>query len=320
MDYNDIPAFLRVCETLSFTRAAELLGTQKSSISRSIKRLESELGVRLLQRTTRQLALTEAGQAFYERARGALTGLEDAAAAVRELGAAPSGTIRMTVPTDASVFGLAEAITTFVQKYPAVHVDVSLTGRVVDLVGEGYDLALRVGDLEDSSLVARRVGSTDMPLFAAPRYLAKHGVPKSVAELADHDCVLFRPRHGRLTWSLFEQATGVLHSVDVTGKVAADQLSFVLRACETGAGIALLPPTLAREFATRHELEEVLPGHYAKGRPLQIVLPSAAFVPTRVALLRDHLVEHLTRVASETRRECDAHHARRTRTVGAAKR
>jgi len=306
MDYNDVPAFLRVVETLSFPRAAELLGTQKSSISRSIKRLESELGVRLLQRTTRRLALTDAGQAFYERAHGAYRGLDDAAATVRDLGKRPSGPIRMAVPTDASVFGLAEGVASFVQKYPAVQVEVALSGRTVDLVSEGFDLALRVGDLADLSLVAKRIGSTDMALFAAPSYLERRGRPKSIAELAQHECVLFRGQKGRAQWVL-HGPDGASHKLEVKGSVSADQLSFVLHACEAGAGVALMPPMLLAEAARRSSIVEVLPDYMAKGRPLHLVLPTAAFVPRRVALLRDHLAEHLNRVSMEVKRQCTEH-------------
>src|SRR5260221_3173738 len=140
MDYNDVPLFVRVVDAGSFTAVAALLGVQKSSVSRGIARLERDLGVRLLQRTTRKLALTDAGQAFYERVRAAVTGVDAAASAVRELGGEPRGAVRVTAPPDASTFSIAEAIARFVKRYPAIHVELSLTSRVVDLVAEGFDL------------------------------------------------------------------------------------------------------------------------------------------------------------------------------------
>jgi DNA-binding transcriptional LysR family regulator len=306
MDYNDIPVFVRVVETHSFSRAAESLGVQRSSVSRSIARLESELGVRLVQRTTRHLGLTDAGQSFYERVRGALTGFDEAAATVRELGSAPRGSIRMTAPTGAGAIGLADAITSFARKYPSITVAVEMTGRVVDLVSEGYDLALRTGRLADSSLIAKKVATSGLVLLASPAYLKRRGRPRSVRDLADHDCVLFRGRNGRASWTL--QAGEHEEIIEVHGQVDTDELDFVLRAAVAGAGIAALPPQLAREHVLGQRLELVLPGHSQGATELHLVLPSAAFVPARVMLLRDHLLSELAAITQAARLECTGHH------------
>jgi DNA-binding transcriptional LysR family regulator len=305
MDYNDVPLFIRVVENGSFTKAAEALGVQKSSVSRSLGRLEDELGVRLLQRTTRQLALTDAGQAFYERVRSALSGLDEAAATVRDLGSKPRGVIRMTAPSDTDAFGIAESIAEFVRRYPDVRVELMLTGRVVDLVAEGFDLALRAGPLIDSSLITRSIGTTDLVLLAAPAYLKRRGRPQSLSDLAKHDCVLFRGRNGSALWTLLGPSGS--HDVEVKGQISSDQMSFALRACVAGAGIGLIPPALAREAVQRKELEVVLPGYHVAGTPLHLVLPSSTFIPARVALLRDHLIEHVQRVTALARAECSAH-------------
>jgi DNA-binding transcriptional LysR family regulator len=304
MDYNDIPVFLRVVETSSFTKAAELLGVQKSSVSRSIGRLESELGVRLLQRTTRNLGLTDAGQTFYERVRGAWSGFEDAATTVRELGTEPRGSIRMTAVPGSAAFGLAHAIASFTQQYPSITVEVESSTRIVDLVSEGFDIALRAGRLADSSLIAKKVGTTDLVLLAAPSYLDRAGRPRTVQDLAQHECVLFRGRGGHATWEIRSRDGEEI--VDVHGAINSNEAEFVVDAAIAGVGIAAMPPQLAREAIDRGQLEVVLPTCHLKGGDIHIVLPSSAFVPSRVMLFRDHLVKELSARNEAVHRQCAA--------------
>jgi DNA-binding transcriptional LysR family regulator len=308
MDYNDIPLFVRVVETHSFTAAAEALGREKSSVSRAVARLESDLGVRLLQRTTRKLALTDAGQAFYERVRTSVSGVEEAANAVRELGSEPRGVIRATAPPDAHILGIGEALADFVELYPQIHIDLSLSARAVDLVAEGFDIAVRAGRLTDSSLVARRVGSTDLAMFAAPKYLELRGRPKSIRDLSKHDMLFFKQR-GPSAWTLTGPDGPV--TVELRGKITGDDMSFLTRAAVGGAGIALLPAIHARGPAERGELSLVLPEYTVEGGALHVVLPTSSFVPSRVALLRDFLVERLGRVLKASRERCSQAQARR---------
>jgi DNA-binding transcriptional LysR family regulator len=310
MDYNDIPVFIRVVETSSFTKAAAALGVQKSSVSRSVVRLETELGVRLLQRTTRNLGLTDAGQTFYERVRGALNGFDEAATTVRELGSEPRGTIRVTSMPGGAAFGLAEAITSFTRQYPSILIDVEVSARIVDLVSEGFDLALRAGRLADSSLIAKKVGTTDLVLLAAPSYLKRNGRPRTVRELEKHECVIFRGRSGHASWEV--RTPDGEDIVDVRGTVSANEADFVLSAAIAGAGVAALPPQLAREAIARGELEVVLQGNHLKGADLHVVLPSSTFVPARVMLLRDHLVRELSALNEALHRRCteDGHNIR----------
>ena len=307
MDYNDIPLFVRVVDSGSFTAAAEALGREKSSVSRAVARLESDLGVRLLQRTTRKLALTDAGQAFYERIRGSIRGVEEAASAVRELGSEPRGHIRMTAPPDAYIFGLGEMIAEFLERHPQITIEVALSSRQEDLVSEGFDLAVRAGRLTDSSLVARRIGSTDLAMFASPKYLDKRGRPKTLRDLSKHDFVLLR--RSNTTWTLTGPDGPV--TLDVHGRITADDMSFLTRAAAGGAGIALIPAILARGPAERGELELVLRGYNVEGGALHIVLPSSAFVPSRVALLRDFLVERLGLALKASQEGCSAALGRR---------
>jgi DNA-binding transcriptional LysR family regulator len=307
VDYNDIPLFVRVVEARSFTAAAEALGREKSSVSRAVARLESDLGVRLLQRTTRKLALTDAGQAFYERVRASVMGVNEAASAVRELGGEPRGTVRMTAPADSYSFGIPEVLAEFVQRYPAIDIDLSLTSRQVDLVGEGFDIALRGGRLTDSTLVTRRIGATDLALFASPDYLKRRGTPQKLEDLANHDMVLYRSRDGRNALSLTGPDGPV--TIELRPKIAADDMSFLARAAIGGAGIALVAAMFARAPAERGELTVVLRGYRVEGGALHIVLPSSTFVPSRVALLRDFLVERLTPLFKAAEQHCAKAHA-----------
>jgi DNA-binding transcriptional LysR family regulator len=299
-DLNHVAVFVRVVETGSFTAAAGALGLPKSSVSRSVSRLELELGVRLLQRTTRSVHLTDAGHAYYERVARALSGLREAQSAVSDMQATPSGVVRVTAAVDIGVNVLSSLVARFVRKHPGIHVEMVLTGRLLNLVEEGVDLAVRAGKLDDSSLVARKVGTLEARLLAAPGYLRRKGTPKAVAELGRHDCVLFRARRGRGSWEL-SGPKGV-ERVDVTGPVSADDFAFLRQMLLAGGGIGLVPWTTCAQDIERGRLVRVLSEYAAPGGALHVVYPSARYVPQRVALLRDFLVQGLLERASA----CDA--------------
>jgi DNA-binding transcriptional LysR family regulator len=291
IDLNKLSVFVRVVESRGFTSAARALGVPKSSVSRAVAQLEESLGVRLLQRTTRTLALSEAGLALYDRASRALVELGDAASAAADMDGSPQGTVRLTAPVDLGVAILADLIVEFCAAHPGIRIETTLTARYVDLVEEGVDLALRAGKLADSSLVARKLATTEGALFASPKYLKKRGTPTRVPELASHDCVLFRPQQGRVTWAL----TGPRgeESVDVTGPIGADDFSFVRRVVLSGAGIGVMPSFQCLSEVESGKLVRVLPTHVARFGALHLVHPSARHLPQRVQLFRDFLVERL---------------------------
>ncbi|WP_437999368.1 LysR family transcriptional regulator [Sorangium sp. So ce185] len=293
MDLNRIAVFVRVVDEQGFTAAARVLGLPKSSISRSVALLEEALGARLLHRSTRSVRLTEAGAAFYERASRGVASLEEAAAMVADLQSVVRGPIRITAPVDVGVAMLEPAVARFVRRHPAVRVDVVLTGRVVDLVEEGFDLALRAGPLRDGSIIARKIGQVEDALYASPRYLERAGVPGSLADLATHRCVLFRATRNRAAWRLTGPAGE--ETVEVEGPLAVDELSFARRAVLAGVGVGLLPMILCGREVARGRLVRVLPSHMASDAPLHLVYPSARYLPHRVAVFRDFLVESLTR-------------------------
>jgi DNA-binding transcriptional LysR family regulator len=291
IDLNRIRLFVRVAEAGSFTAAAHVAGLPKSSVSRAVAALERDLAVQLIHRTTRRLQLTEAGRAYYESVSRALSGIDEAAAAVTELQDAPRGPVRITAPADLGHWVLAPTLARFATRYPEVRIDVSLTQRVVDLVHEGFDLALRVGKLADSRLVARSVGVVRGGIFAAPQYLKRRGRPRSVAELAEHDCVLFRGAAGRAVWHLVGPAGS--EKVEVRGTIGADDNHFVREAAAAGQGLTLLP-IIACSGPERTNLQRVLPEYATAGEPLHLVYPTARFLPKRVLLLRDQLLKELS--------------------------
>jgi DNA-binding transcriptional LysR family regulator len=290
MDFNDLALFARVVEHGSFTSAAKAMSIPKSSVTRGIARLERELGVRLIQRTTRQRGITDAGRDLYERVRGAVGALEEATEAVREQGRDPRGVVRITANPDAQMMGVPQMLVDLHAKYPAIAVELVLTSRVVDLVAEGIDLGIRAGNLVDSSLIAKKVGSSGLALFAAKSYLKKRGRPKKLAELAEHDLVLFRGRHARATWK-FDRPKEA--AIDVVGVASVDDFLFMTRTLEAGLGIGPLPTFMAAQAPL---LERVLPEYFMTGAPISIVMPSASFVPARVAAVRDFLHARLTEV------------------------
>jgi DNA-binding transcriptional LysR family regulator len=297
MDLNRAGTFVKVVEEGGFTAAARALELPKSSVSRSIALLEQELGVLLLRRSTRRVDLTEAGRLFYDRAARALAGLEDAQAAVTDLQGSLSGTVRVTAPADAGVWILGPLVAKFVEQHAAVHVDVLLSSRVVDLVAEGVDFALRAAPIADTSLVARRLAPRDTGLFAAPRYLAKRGTPSRPAEVSAHDCVIFRADHGRAQWRLSGPRGDEV--VEVRGRITADDFVFVHQAAVCGLGIALMPKFLAAKSVERGELVPVLPAYQGFRGTWHLVYPSARYMPRRASAFRDLILGELGAPAAE---------------------
>lgn len=291
MDLNRAELFVHVVEAGSFTAAARQLELPKSSVSRGVAALEQDLGVRLLLRTTRRLSLTDAGRLYFETAAQAISGLREAESALSRMQEEPRGTLRVTASLDIGVMLLAPVLARYHATYPSVRVDTVLTGRIVDFVQDGIDLALRAGRLADNTLVARPVGLMRAGLFAAPEYLERHGTPTSVAALRDHRCLTFRASAGTVAWELIGPAGA--ERVEVEGAVNADGYWFLHELVTRGLGIGLLPLYACPRLQGRTNLVRILPGYATTGAPLHVVYPSARFLPKRVTLLRDMLLEGL---------------------------
>ena len=194
MDLNRAATFVRVVEAGSFTAAAGTLQVPTSSVSRSVSKLEHELGVTLLERTTRKLSLTDAGRAYFEHAREAVAGLDEAGALAVDAAREPQGLVRIAAPPEMGGH-LAAVLAELLARHPKVAIDVSFTARGAELVGTQVDVAIVVGQLEDSALIVKKLGSTAHRLFAAEAYLARRGKPRSVGDLERHACVLYRGQH-----------------------------------------------------------------------------------------------------------------------------
>lgn len=285
MNLNRITLFVRVVETGSFAEAARLLDLPRSSVSRGVAALEKSLGVRLLQRTTRQLHLTEEGREYYQAVSRSLTGLDDAAAAVTHQQEVPSGQLRITASMDVGVYLLAPVTAALLARYPHIAIDTELTPRVVDIVAEGFDLALRVGKLSDSRLVARHLGLLHQGVFASREYLAAHGAPETVAALATHCCISFM---GVRDWRLISPAGS--STVQINSAANSDNLQFSQALVADGIGVGLLP---LYSVAEDKRLVRVLPDYATAGNSLQLVYPGARYLPKRVTLLRDAILDTL---------------------------
>lgn len=235
--------FAKVVETQSFTEAARQLGLSRAMASKHIQALESGLSVRLLNRTTRKLSLTEAGSAFYTRTAPLLADLDDAEAEVADLHTTPRGLLKVNAPVSFAVLQLAPILPQFMADNPDMQIELTLNDRRVDLVDEGYDLALRIGDLEDSSLIARRIAPARLVACATPTYLKRHGTPAHPRDLADHRCLIYTlgRRPGRWAFNPAEGGDGAPVSIDVDGPLRSNNGDILRQAALGDQAIAVLP-------------------------------------------------------------------------------
>jgi DNA-binding transcriptional LysR family regulator len=290
MDLNRATTFVRVVESGGFTRAAESLGLPPSSVSRSVQRLEEELGVTLLERTTRKVALTDAGRAYFERARDALAGLEEANALALDAARETHGLVRIAVPLDFAT-KLGGVLAAFQALYPRIRIELTFTTSGGELVGDVVDLAITFGKLPDSSLVARRLGNSVHQLYAAPSYLAERGTPRTVAELATHEGIVQRAVGGHARWTLV--GLDGEFSVDIRGRLVADHVQIVLDAAIAGIGIAILPTFFAEPLVAEGRLVRVLPEVMSESA-MHVITHASRHLPRRVALFREYLVAALS--------------------------
>lgn len=281
--------FTRVVETGSFSAAGRQLGLAPSSVSRQIADLEDDLGVRLFHRTTRKLSLTEAGRIYCERAGKILVDLDEARLAVAQRDGAPSGILRLTVAASVGRLHLVPALAAFQDACPAVKVVLVMTDRMVDLVEEGFDLAVRVGRQRDSSLVARKIGTSRRVVCAGPAYLARAGVPQRPEDLARHNCLTFRTQPGSNAWRF--QGPERRHEVRVSGSFFADSGEALAAAAAAGLGLVSVPEWLVGSDLRACRLQEVLPDYRVvpDASPLYAVYPHQRHLPPKVRAFIDFL-------------------------------
>ena len=286
--WDSIEAFVRVVQHGSFSRAAEEMGVSRSHISRQITRLEDRLDAQLLLRTTRTVSPTEVGNAFYLRCREIVGSLEDAEQAVVDLQERPRGILRITV---AGAFGedfVAPAAVSFMQQHPDLAVEIDLSNRLIDLISEGYDLAIRAGTLQDSSLIARRIGNRRLLTCASPEYLARSGTPPSIHALANHNCLV-----GTLhTWRFRENQRNF--DLPVTGNWRSNSGRALSHAATAGLGLVQLPSFYLEEHIRSGALLTVLEDYNPTDTGVWAVYPHNRHLSAKVRLFVNHLAESFT--------------------------
>lgn len=283
-----LAAFVAVAEEGSFSAAAKKLGRDASIMSRRVSQLEQDLGVRLLSRTTRRVMLTEVGALYYRRVQALLDELAMASREASHAAASPQGLLRISVPVTFGRQWIAPLLPAFLARHPKIHVDARFSDRLVDVVSEGFDVAIRVGVLRDSSFTSRKIASYRTLLVAAPSYLARYGKPATPADLARHACLGFSGHADWPDWMMMKD--GKRKTVRPAGPLIADNSEVVLMAAIEGAGITFTPDWLAGPALRERKLVEVLPGWGGKAEGgVYAVLPPGRLIPTKARLFVDEI-------------------------------
>jgi DNA-binding transcriptional LysR family regulator len=283
--------FRAVCELGSFSGAARKLRLSNAAVSKNVRELEYELGARLLERTTRRVRMTEVGEAYWRRASAILDELRVLDTETKDHGRVPRGTLRVAAPMSLGIAQLAPAVGAFLVEYPELHVELEMNDRYVDLVGEGFDVALRGGTLADSSLVARRLGAIQRVLCASPAYLRKYGRPARPQDLPQHRCLVYSLAKSPTRWTLTRKTRRI--RLEIQGPLINSSLALA-GAASAGAGIALLPEVTVRDALAKKQLETVLPDWTAEPQSLFAVYPRHHQISHRVRLFIDFLAARFT--------------------------
>lgn len=278
--------FALVVDAGSFTAAAKQLGVSKAHVSKQIRALEDRLGARLLNRTTRKVATTDIGAIFHERCRRILDEVAEAETAVTDLQTAPRGTLRVTAPMAFGLSYVAPALAKFLADHDDLRVDMSFNDRRVDLVDEGFDLAIRIGDLPDSSLVARRIAQTCTPVCGSEAYLRRRGTPRVPEDLRDHDCLVYAFQASGQAWRLRGPAGEKM--VPVSGRVVADSGDAIVAAAREGLGLSFVPDFYVAGDLASGRLRRVLP-EWSTPTPIWAVYPHSRHLSAKVRIFVDYL-------------------------------
>lgn len=293
LDLNDVAVFVQVVRCGSFAEASRRLGVPPNTLSRRVQQLEAQLGTRLLQRSTRSLSLTSAGQAFHARCASAVDGLLDAGQALASAEQEPSGLVRVAAPADFFDFFPMEWLAQFLAAHPRVRVDFVLSDARADLIADRIDVAIRGGVLEDSGFFARKVLDPGIDgLVASPHYIAARGVPDTLQALGGHDCLVFGHPGERATWHLSGPG-GAPAEVQVSGRFSGNTAQALRKAALAGLGIALLPSTMTRRELRAGLLVPVLAQYHRAGHGVHVVYPSRRHLPPAVSAFIDLVVARL---------------------------
>ncbi len=291
--FEDLQAFVAVVEAGSFTAAAERLDLAKSAVSRRISALEERLGVQLLRRTTRVLNLTDTGSSFYEHSARILADLEEAEAAVQQEHGELRGTLRLALPLSFGVRHMCKPIAAFSKRHPKVVFDLNLNDRRIDLIEEGADVALRIGRLQDSSLIARRLFDVRTVVCASPHYLSTRGEPETPADLENHDCLVYSNLADPNRWT-YTDGDGDQQTIEVNPVMTASSGDFLANAAAHGMGLVIQPTFIASESIRRGTLVPVLTDYDWPVTPAYAVYPPTRHLSYRVRAFIDFLADRFS--------------------------
>jgi DNA-binding transcriptional LysR family regulator len=284
---NSMSIFVEVVNGESFTAAAEKTGFSRSQVSKSVNQLEAYLGTRLLNRTTRRISLTETGRIYYERCKAILNDIEEVEGIAGEQASKPHGRLTISAPTSFGTLHLNEAIPQYMKLYPQVQISLSLADRFIDVVAEGFDLAIRIAELEDSSLIARKIAPCNRVFCASPDYLNRYGTPKVPQDLAIHQCLIYSNDLKPDTWIL--HGPNGTESIKVNGPICADNGDILKSATVSGLGVSLLPTFIAGPDLGSGRLTQVLADYCPPEISVYVVFPSRRYLSAKVKTFVDFL-------------------------------
>jgi DNA-binding transcriptional LysR family regulator len=287
---TEMEAFATVVDQGGFTDAAKKLGISKSAVSKHVSALEARLGARLLNRTTRRVSPTEIGLAYYDRARRVLNDAGEADALVTSMQTAPSGLLRISVQTDFGVNHLSPVLGDFLAEFPDITVNMVLNNRYVELISEGFDMAVRIGELEDSSLRARKIAETARRMIASPGYFQRYGRPERIDDLNEHKLLHYSNQANAAVWKI-TAPSGEKRQIRTSGWLTVNDGQSLLNACVSGLGIAYLPAFLYAEAMRRGQVEEAIPGLPVEVQGIYAVYPPGRFTQPKVRAFIDFLVQ-----------------------------
>nr|WP_306265038.1 LysR family transcriptional regulator [Pararhizobium sp. IMCC3301] len=282
--------FIAVMETGSFVGAAERLKTSSGQASKLLSRLESDLGVRLLNRTTRSVSPTEAGRAYYDRLRPLIDEIDTLDLDIRNISQSPRGRLRLTAPLTFGILELAPVLTQFAAQYPDIEFDVSFSDRLTNLVDEGFDMAVRVGRPGDSSLIIRKLCAVRIVVVGAPDYLEQHGVPQAPEDLRHHGCIIDTNFGDPKKWP-FRNASGQPENVSIDGRIRFSNAEACLLAAEAGLGLACVPGFVAGDAIRSGRVIRILQSFETEPYDVHVLYPHSRHLAAKVRLLVDALVE-----------------------------
>jgi DNA-binding transcriptional LysR family regulator len=287
---TDIAIFCRVVDTGSFTKAAEQLQLSRALISKSISRLEARLGARLLNRTTRRLSLTEAGATLFEASHGALDQIEEAELAIAQLQTEPRGVLKVSVPMTFGMLHIAPVIPEFLARHPGITLEMRMDDRLVDLVAEGFDFAIRIASLNDSTLVARRLAPCRFVVCGSPAYFDRYGVPQTPDDLREHNCIIYLYSQPPNVWR-FIGLDGVEVPVPVRGNLRVNNGIVEREAAVRGLGVTISPTFHMGELIRDGQLQVVLADYRASEVSIYAVYPQRKYLSPKVRAFIEFLAE-----------------------------